>query len=366
MRAALCLARRNLGQTWPNPAVGCLIVRDEPHAPRIAGRGWTGRGGRPHAETEALRAAGDAAKGATAYVSLEPCAHHGHTGPCAQALAEAGVARAVIAAQDPDPRVNGHGIAILEAAGIAVTLGVERAAAQAVNRGFFKRVTHALPFVTLKIASTLDGRIATASHQSQWITGERARAEAHALRAEHDAILIGSSTVGEDNPTLTCRLPGLSSRSPVRIIADSRLRTPLTSHLAIGAREVPTWLLTVPGADMRRRQAYIDLGIDLIEVVPGADGHIDLKLALELVAARGITRVLAEGGAELAAALVLARLVDEIIWFRAPSLIGATGLAAIAGLGLDDLDALPRFKCAAVRALGEDLVEAYSATDTPC
>jgi diaminohydroxyphosphoribosylaminopyrimidine deaminase/5-amino-6-(5-phosphoribosylamino)uracil reductase len=308
--------------------------------------------------------AAESARGATAYVSLEPCAHHGQTGPCAEALVAAGISRAVIATEDPDPRVRGRGVAALKEAGIPVRMGVEQARAEALNQGFFKRVSQSLPLVTLKLASTLDGRIATASHESKWITGERARREAHALRAEHDAILVGSSTVVEDDPELTCRLPGRGDRSPVRIVADSRMRIPLTSRLAATAREVPTWVLMLPGQDAARRRALADLGIDVIDVVAGASGHVNLRLALELAAARGITRVLAEGGSELAASLLLADLVDQIIWIRAPSLIGATGVPAIAGLGVDKLEDGLRFKYQSSRSVGEDLVETYSRLPT--
>jgi diaminohydroxyphosphoribosylaminopyrimidine deaminase/5-amino-6-(5-phosphoribosylamino)uracil reductase len=360
MSAAIALARRNIGQTWPNPAVGCVLVAEQPDGCRVVGRGWTASGGRPHAETEALLQAGPNARGTTAYVSLEPCAHHAQTAPCAQALIGAGIGRAVIATEDPDPRVRGRGIAMLEAAGIPVSVGPGRAAAEELNRGFLKRFSHSLPLVTLKLASTLDGRIATANHESRWITGERARREVHALRAEYDAILVGSSTVLEDDPELTCRLPGLAARSPIRIIADSRMRVSLTSRLTQSAREVPTWILTLPTIEVQRRRALVDLGLDVIEVAPGSDGHIDLKLALELIAARGITRVLAEGGAALAASLLLADLVDRLVWFRAPSLIGATGLPAIAGLGVESLGAQPRFKRVGTRAVGEDQMETYS------
>jgi diaminohydroxyphosphoribosylaminopyrimidine deaminase / 5-amino-6-(5-phosphoribosylamino)uracil reductase len=359
MRAALTLARRNLGITWPNPSVGCLIAQELSEGPRIIARGWTAAGGRPHAETEALAAAGGEARGATAYVSLEPCAHHGQTPPCAEALVASGVSRVVVATEDPDPRVQGKGIALLREAGIAVTTGIEQSLAREVNAGFFKRVRHGLPLVTLKLASTLDGRIATANHESRWITGERARREAHLLRAQYDAILVGSSTVIDDDPELTCRLPGLGDRSPVRIVADSRMRFPMTCKLAATARTTPTWLLMLPGQNAARRHALSDLGIDVIEVVAGAAGHIDLRLALELAAARGITRVLAEGGSELAASLLLADLVDQIVWFRSPNLIGATGLPAVAGLGIESLAQQLAFRRAGVRTLGDDVVETF-------
>ena len=231
MAGALALARRGLGRVAPNPAVGCVLVKDG----HIIGRGWTLNGGRPHAETEALRRAGSAAKGATAYVTLEPCAHHGKTGPCAEALVAAGIARAVVAIEDPDPRVSGKGIAILQRAGIAVTMGVGQAAAAAINEGFFRRVRDRRPLFTLKLATSLDGRIATHTGESRWITGEKARAQAHLLRAEHDAVLIGSDTALIDDPKLTCRLPGLERVSPLRIVLDGRLRLPLTHDLVAGA-----------------------------------------------------------------------------------------------------------------------------------
>src|SRR5580700_4659831 len=227
MRTALGLARRGLGNTWPNPAVGCVIVKDG----RVVGRGWTQKGGRPHAETEALARAGKGAKGATAYVSLEPCSHHGKTPPCAEALIAAGVSRVVAAVEDPDPRVSGRGIARLRAAGIAVEAGLCAAEAAELNAGFFCRVAQGRPLVTLKLAASLDGRIATPTGKSRWITGPAARERAHLLRAAHDAVLIGTGTALADDPQLTCRLPGLEARSPVRIVIDRTLRLPATLRL---------------------------------------------------------------------------------------------------------------------------------------
>ncbi|MCK5275514.1 MAG: bifunctional diaminohydroxyphosphoribosylaminopyrimidine deaminase/5-amino-6-(5-phosphoribosylamino)uracil reductase RibD, partial [Alphaproteobacteria bacterium] len=220
MRAALALAGRGLGRVWPNPAVGCVLVdRDG----RVTGRGWTQPGGRPHAETEALARAGGAAKGATAYVTLEPCVHHGQTPPCADALIEAGVARVIAATEDPDPRVKGGGLGRLRDAGIAVEAGLLREEAELLNAGYLMRQREGRPVVTLKLATTLDGRIATHAGESRWITGEAARARGHMMRARHDAIMVGIGTALADNPTLTCRLPGLEDRSPVRIVVDARL-----------------------------------------------------------------------------------------------------------------------------------------------
>jgi diaminohydroxyphosphoribosylaminopyrimidine deaminase/5-amino-6-(5-phosphoribosylamino)uracil reductase len=333
MAVALRLAERGLGQTWPNPAVGCVIARDG----RIFGRGWTQPGGRPHAEVEALSRAGGQAFGATAYISLEPCAHYGRTPPCTMALLHAGIRRAVIAARDPDPRVDGRGLEQLRQAGVEVTVGVHRQKAEALNAGFFRRVRDGRPLVTLKLASSLDGRIATRTGQSQWITGEQARARGHWLRATHDAIMIGGGTALADDPVLTCRLPGLERRSPVRVVLDGRLRLLPTSRLATTAHEVPVWLFTRRPAAKTPGRALTGLGVEVIEAGARSDGRLDLGEVLGVLAARGITRVLVEGGAELAAALLRGRLVDRVVWFQAPMIIGGDGRPAVAGLGADTL-----------------------------
>src|SRR6266853_3702784 len=260
MRAALGLARRGLGRVWPNPAVGCVIVKDG----RAVGRGWTQPGGRPHAETEALARAAAAAHGATAYVTLEPCCHWGRTPPCADALIAAGLGRVVVALEDPDPRVAGGGVARLRAAGIAVEAGLGAAEAAEINAGFFQRVRLGRPLVTLKLATSLDGRIATASGESRWITGAPARERAHLLRATHDAILVGTDTVLTDDPQLTCRLPGLASRSPVRIVLDRQLRIPPTARIIAEARQVPTWLMTLSSANPGRQKSLRAAGVEVI------------------------------------------------------------------------------------------------------
>lgn len=355
MAVALTLARRGLGLVWPNPAVGCVLVKDG----RIVGRGWTQPGGRPHAETVALAQAGDSAQGATAYVTLEPCSHHGKTPPCAEALAAAGVARVVVAARDPDPRVNGTGIERLRSAGVVVEVGLRGEEARAVNAGFFSRVLEGRPLVTLKLASTLDGRIALHDGQSRWITGETARAWAHGLRASSDAIMIGSGTALADDPLLTCRLPGLEDRSPVRIVVDSRLRIPLTARLFATAREVPTWVFTVRGANAIRLGALRDCGVDVLELERDAAGFPRLDHVLRTLGDRGITRVLVEGGARLAASCLQHGLADRIEWFRAPSLIGGDGLPAVEAFGVDAMDQLARFSRVGVRAAGKDLLESY-------
>jgi diaminohydroxyphosphoribosylaminopyrimidine deaminase/5-amino-6-(5-phosphoribosylamino)uracil reductase len=356
MRAALTLAARGLGQVAPNPAVGCLIVKDG----RVVGRGWTQPGGRPHAETEALRQAGKAAAGATVYVSLEPCAHHGKTAPCAEALVAAGVARVVVALEDPDPRVAGRGLDLLQQAGIAVTVGVARGQAERLNAGFLKRIIKGQPLVVLKLATSLDGRIATHSGHSQWITGELARRRAHLLRARADAILVGSGTAVSDNPRLDVRLPGLEGRRPLRVVVDGRLRLPLTHDLVARAAAVPTLLVTHDGNEAARLQAYRDAGVEVVQVATDADGHVSLDATLSLLGERGITRLLVEGGGHLAASLLRGGLIDRLAWFQAPLVIGGDGVAAVSGFGVDRLDEAPRFLQAAMAQLGRDRIDIFS------
>jgi diaminohydroxyphosphoribosylaminopyrimidine deaminase/5-amino-6-(5-phosphoribosylamino)uracil reductase len=356
MRAALALARRGLGNVWPNPAVGCVIVKDGV----VVGRGWTQPGGRPHAETEALGRAGEAARGATAYVTLEPCCHWGRTPPCTDAMLAAGIARAVIALRDPDPRVNGEGIARLRAGGVAVTEDVGREAAAWVNAGFLSRIQGGRPLVTLKLAATLDGRIAAANGESRWITSPLARRQAHLLRAAHDAILVGAGTAAADDPALTVRLPGAvpaARPGPVRVVADGRLRLPLTSILVATARETPTWVLTRPGNDRARIGALAEAGCTVIEVPPDqATGQPDLAEGLRALSQRGITRLFVEGGGTLAASLLRADLVDRLAWFGAPALLGGDGVPAVAALGLEGIGAMPRFARAGLVELGGDLL----------
>ncbi|MFQ5954901.1 MAG: bifunctional diaminohydroxyphosphoribosylaminopyrimidine deaminase/5-amino-6-(5-phosphoribosylamino)uracil reductase RibD [Kiloniellales bacterium] len=356
MTAALGLAARELGNVWPNPAVGCILVK----AGRVIGRGWTQPGGRPHAEAEALRRAGEGARGAVAYITLEPCAHHGETPPCAHALAEAGIARAVIALQDPDPRVDGGGVRVLSDAGIDVATGVCAAEAEELNAGFIMRVTRGRPLVTLKCATTLDGRIATHGGMSRWITSEAARARAHNLRACHDAVMVGIGTALADDPELTCRLPGLEQRSPVRLVVDSRLRLALTSKLVQSADKVPTWVITLAGPDRERRRACVDCGLDVIGVDADRDGNLDLSAALQALGGRGLTRVLVEGGGRLAAGLLRAGVVDRLAWFRAPAVIGGDGVPVAAAFGIDELAQAPAFRRLSVAEIGDDLLETYA------
>ncbi len=349
MTGALSLAARNLGDTWPNPAVGCVIVKDV----AVVGRGWTQSGGRPHAETEALKRAGNGAKGATAYVTLEPCSHHGQTPPCAEALIKAGVARVVIAALDKNPGVAGKGVEKLKAAGIEVDVGVCETEAKKLNAGFFLNVESLRPLFALKSATTLDGRIALASGESKWITGEKARAAAHALRARFDAVLVGSNTVLTDDPELTCRMPGYSGRAKVRIVLDRRGRTPETAKLIKTARDIPTWIVTAKGTDCAALAAK---GAKILEVEGSNDANFAAKAAAAL-AKEGLTRVMIEGGAAVAASFLQADLIDEILWFRADGVIGADGAAGIGPLGLGKMTDMSGFRRGDSLVFGSDTLD---------
>jgi diaminohydroxyphosphoribosylaminopyrimidine deaminase/5-amino-6-(5-phosphoribosylamino)uracil reductase len=355
MRAAIALGRRGLGTTWPNPSVGCVIVAQG----RVVGRAVTAPGGRPHAETLALAMAGPLARGATAYVTLEPCCHWGRTPPCTDALIAAGIARVVIAADDPDPRVDTKGIARLRAAGIAVDVGLLASEARDILAGFTQRLTHGRPLVTLKLATTLDGRIATHGGESQWITGAPARRMAHALRGRHDAVMVGVGTVLADNPELTCRIPAFRATPVVRVIADSHLRTPLTTRLAMTAGEAPTWMLIRDGTDPDRKRAFSVLGVTLI-TLPGASSGIDLAKGMQALAKAGITRLLVEGGGQIAAAMLRADLVDRIAWFHAPAVMGGDGWPAVQAFGIEKLDAMPRFVPRRSTSLGDDMLTEFT------
>jgi len=354
MRAALALARRGLGSSWPNPSVGCVIVKDG----RVVGRGVTAAGGRPHAEPQAIAMAGEAARSATMYVTLEPCCFHGRTPPCTDAILAAGIARVVVAMPDPDPRVNGRGLARLRDGGVEVTEGVLRGEAAEANAGLTCRVCAGRPLVTLKLATTLDGRIATRSGESRWITGEDARLAAHGLRGRHDAVLVGAGTVLADDPDLTCRIPGYTRLPSVRVVADSHLRTPLTARLVATAAAAPTWILIAPGHDAARAAAMRDAGVELVEV-PRNEAGIDLKAALAALAARGVTRLLAEGGAQLAASLLRADLVDRIAWFHASAILGGDAYPAVEALGVERLAEMSRFTRVASRPVGADILTEF-------
>ena len=363
MRRALGLARRALGTTAPNPAVGCVLVGPDG---AIVGEAATAPGGRPHAETAALLAAGPRAAGATAYVTLEPCAHHGRTPPCAGALAQAGVARVVVAmATDPDPRVDGRGLAMLRAAGVLVETGLLGAEAAEIVAGFVHRVRTGRPLVTLKLACSADGRTATRTKESQWITGPLARRAVHRLRAAQDGVLIGLGTLLADDPLLTCRLPGYGDRPRRRIVLDPDARTPPTARLLADAERWPVIILVGPdAADARCTALASRPGVTLLPTPLDPAGRTDLQAALAALGALGLNGVLVEAGARLAAAFVRARLADRLVLHRAPMLIGGDGLPLLESLGVDRLQQAPRLTLLARRTAGPDLLETY-AIDRP-
>jgi len=350
IRAALHLARRGLGSTAPNPAVGCILVKDG----IVVGRGWTQPGGRPHGEAVALSQAGDAARGATAYVTLEPCAHHGQTPPCASALVDAGVARVVIAITDPDERVGGKGLQILKDADIEVVENVLRDEAWRANLGFFKRIMEHRPAFTLKLATSKDGRIPPrgAVGEDKWITSPEARNRGHLLRAQHDAVLFGIGTVLDDDPTYTCRLKGLEEQSPVRVLLDSKLTLSDDCKLLRSLNDAPLWIVTGEYVDPARLQMLETQGVTIIQA---PDARPNPIWVAEELARRGFNRVLIEAGPTVVSSFLQAGLVDEIDWFRAARLLGAQGVPAFHGFDLEKLALAPQ----AVLQAGPDQLEIY-------
>jgi diaminohydroxyphosphoribosylaminopyrimidine deaminase/5-amino-6-(5-phosphoribosylamino)uracil reductase len=357
MQLALTLGRRGQGRTWPNPAVGAVVVSDGV----IVGRGWTQPGGRPHAEPEALRQAGEAARGATLYVTLEPCSHVGKSPPCADAIIGAGVARVVSAIEDPNPEVAGQGHARLRAAGIAVDIGLCASEAAHDHAGHFRRIRDKRPHVILKLAVSSDDRIAAAGHKPVAITGEAANARVHLLRAQCDAILVGIGTVLADDPLLTCRLPGMEARSPVRVVLDRGLRIPGTARLVHSARETPLWVMT---SKLAEAPAAMKLGASGAQVIRVATTSapppgLDLLNVLHALAERGITRLLVEGGARVASSFVAAGLVDEAWLLRGAGAIGADGVAALEALPLSTITQSPDFRVCASEGLQKDTLTIY-------
>jgi diaminohydroxyphosphoribosylaminopyrimidine deaminase/5-amino-6-(5-phosphoribosylamino)uracil reductase len=358
MRLALALGRRGLGRTWPNPAVGAVVVRDDGAGPVVVGRGWTKPGGRPHAETVALARAGAAARGATLYVTLEPCSHHGKTPPCADAVIAAGVARVVSAMVDPNPEVAGAGHWRMAEAGVVVEVGIGADEARRAHAGHIRRVQDGRPHVLLKLAVSADGKAGLAGRKAAPITGEAVRARVHLLRATSDAVLTGIGTVLADDPQLTCRLPGMTDRSPVRVVLDGRLRLPLASKLVAGARETPLWVVTSEAAERDRAQALQARGAEILRVA-ASDGKLDLPAVLRVLAGRGITRLMVETGPILSAAFVRAGLVDEVALFRSPSPLGADGIDALDGLPLSALPRAPGLKAMGSEEIGVDRLETF-------
>ena len=356
MALALALGRRGLGRTWPNPAVGAVVVKDGV----ILGRGWTQSGGRPHAEPEALRRAGEAARGATLYVTLEPCSHVGKSPPCADAIVAAGIARVVSAIEDPNPEVAGQGHARLRAAGIIVDIGLGAAEAVHDHAGHFRRVRDQRPHVIVKLAVSSDDKIAAAGHKPVAISGEAARARVHLLRAQCDAVLVGIGTVLADDPLLTCRLPGMEALSPVRVVLDPRLRIPGTSRLVHSARETPLWVMASELAEAPAAMKLGAAGAQVIRLAPSkTSSGLDLPAVLHALADKGITRLLVEGGARVASSFVAAGLVDEVWLLRGPDPIGADGVAALDALPLSAITQSPTLKVRASESLQKDTLTMY-------
>jgi diaminohydroxyphosphoribosylaminopyrimidine deaminase/5-amino-6-(5-phosphoribosylamino)uracil reductase len=356
MQLALTLGRRGQGRTWPNPAVGAVVVKDG----AIVGRGWTQPGGRPHAEPEALSRAGEAARGATLYVTLEPCSHIGKSPPCVDAIVAAGIARVVSAIEDPNPEVAGQGHAKLRAAGIAVDIGLGAAEAARDHAGHFRRVRDKRPHVILKLAVSSDDKIAAAGRKPVAISGEAAKARVHLLRAQCDAVLVGIGTVQADDPLLTCRLPGMAARSPVRAVLDRSLRIPGSSRLVQTARETPLWVMT---SNLAEAAAAMKLGAAGAQVIRLAAAKtppgLDLGSVLRTLSEKGITRLLVEGGARVASSFVAAGLVDEAWLLRGADPIGADGVAALEALPLTSITQSPNFRVRASESLQKDTLTIY-------
>jgi diaminohydroxyphosphoribosylaminopyrimidine deaminase/5-amino-6-(5-phosphoribosylamino)uracil reductase len=355
MRLALALGRRGLGRTWPNPAVGAVVVKDGV----IIGRGWTQPGGRPHAEPVALGRAGEAARGATLYVTLEPCSHYGKSPPCADAIIAAGISRVVAAIEDPNPEVAGQGHAKLRAAGIKVDVGLFADEAAHDHAGHFRRIRDRRPHVILKLAVSSDGKIAGAGGKTVAITGDAARTRVHLLRAQCDAILVGIGTVLADDPLLTCRLPGMAPRSPVRVVLDRALRIPGGSRLVHSARETPLWVVASELSDAPAAARLGAAGAQVIRIPPTPGPGLDLPAVLRALAEKGITRLMVEGGSHVAASFVAAGLADEIWLLRGPDAIGPDGVAALDALPLSEITQSPRFALRASETLGNDTLSVY-------
>ena len=357
MQLALNLGRRGQGRTWPNPAVGAVVVKDGV----IVGRGWTQPGGRPHAEREALMRAGEAACGATLYVTLEPCSHFGKSPPCTEAIIAAGITRVISAIEDPNPEVAGQGHAKLRAAGIAVDVGLGAAEAAHDHAGHFRRIRDKRPHVILKLAVSADDKIGAAGHKPVAITGEAARTRVHLLRAQCDAILVGIGTVLADDPLLTCRLPGMEARSPVRVVLDRSLRLPGTSRLVHSARQTPLWVMT---SNLSEAAAAVKLGAAGAQVIRVASATapapgLDVLAVLHALADKGITRLMVEGGGRVASSFVAANLVDEVWLLRGREAVGAGGVAALDALPLSVVTESPGFKLRASETLDKDTLTVY-------
>lgn len=349
MGLALELAGAMKGQTSPNPMVGCVIVKDG----RVVGLGSHLQAGGPHAEIHALAMAEDEAKGATAYVTLEPCSHFGRTPPCADALIRNGIKRVVVASLDPNPLVAGRGIARLKEAGIEVVTGILAEKSARINEVFNTFITKQRPFVTVKTASTLDGKVATETGSSRWVTGEQARLDVHRMRHHHDAILVGVNTVITDNPQLTTRLPEGEGKNPIRIIMDTTLRIPLHSRV-ITDGEAPTWIITTDRADGEKKKALEEKGIRVFSTGPGPKVHVNTML--NLLGKEMVSSLLVEGGSQINSAFLHARAIDKVISYVAPKLVaGQDAPTPFGGTGIEEMGNAVPVKDIQVEMLGQDI-----------
>ena len=355
MALAFTLGRRGLGNTWPNPAVGTVIVKDNV----IVGRGWTQAGGRPHAEVEALRHAKKAAQGATMYVTLEPCSHQGQTPPCADAIIKAGIARVVSALEDPNPEVAGKGHERLRAKGITVDVGLGADSAAHVHAGHIMRVTNNRPYGLLKLAVSADGKAGLAGRKPAAITVEAARVRVFQMRAASDAIMVGIGTVLSDNPQLTCRLPGLFERAPVRVVLDAKLNLPLATSVVATVRETPTWVFTSSKPSTIAEEILQQKGCKVFRV-GDVDGRLDLEEVLKVLAEQGITRLMVEGGPQVAGAFATANLVDEMAVLRGEKRTGASGIEPLEGMPLDGFTG--QLNARGSEKLGPDTLEMFERT----
>jgi diaminohydroxyphosphoribosylaminopyrimidine deaminase/5-amino-6-(5-phosphoribosylamino)uracil reductase len=355
MSVALSLAKRTKGATWPNPNVGCVIVKDD----KLIGRGWTAPTGRPHAETQALKSAGAASANSTAYVTLEPCAHTGKTKPCTSSLIRANVARIVIATRDPDPRVSGQGLKLLKNAGISITEGILKDEACYEHFGFFNRILNGKPKITLKLATSLDGKIATKNNESKWITGERSRKLTHLYRMQSDAVMIGSRTAIMDDPSLNVRHI-TTKQQPAKIIIDTTLKTPLTSKIFQSANEFKTIICCGHNVDQSLVSIWINQGSKIIKCKTNMDGKIDLIDAIKHLGTIGINNIFCEGGASLATSLLKADLIDEFISMTSGLLIGANGRSVVGNFDNLSISKLPILKLRESYKYGQDVVSIWS------
>ena len=356
MRSALSLAKRGIGCCSPNPSVGCLILD---RSNNLIGMGRTSDKGRPHAEMNALNSLTASSKGATAIVTLEPCAHKDTSPSCAELLINAGIKHVVISVLDPDIRTNGKGVKLLKKSGVKVSLGLLEEKSLDINAGFIFRLKYNRPLVSLKIASSLDGKIATVSGNSKWITGELSRMHGHSLRANHDVILVGINTVLKDDPKLNCRIRGLEKYSPVRVIVDSSLSIPLTSNVLKNLDKIPTIIWTKQNINSPKKKKLISMGVEIIELEK-IDNKLNLIEGLTYLSEKGYNKVLVEGGSEISASLMANNLIDKVFLYRSGIFIGGDGLSGIASYNINNLDLIKRYKLLKTRVLDDDVLEEWS------